>query len=82
MHIGIPLNMYSDVPAELTVITPFGERRPVLPVVDQYGLEFEAFSKALRQDLPVPTPAEDAVANQKVLDALLRSESSGSWETP
>jgi predicted dehydrogenase len=82
MHIGIPLNMYSDVPAELTVITTFGERRPVLPVVDQYGLEFEAFSKALRQDLPVPTPAEDAVANQKVLDALLRSESSGSWENP
>jgi len=82
MHIGIPLNMYPDVPPELTVITKFGERRPILPAADQYGLEFEAFSQALRQELPVPTPAADAVANQKVLDALFRSESSGSWETP
>jgi predicted dehydrogenase len=64
------------------VITGIGERRPVLPAADQYGLEFEAFSKALRQDRPVPTPAEDAVANQKVLDALFRCESSGSWEAP
>jgi predicted dehydrogenase len=64
------------------VITGIGERRPVLPAADQYGLEFEAFSKALRQDSPVPTPAEDAVANQKVLDALFRCESSGSWEAP
>jgi predicted dehydrogenase len=82
MHIGIPLNMYPDVPPELTVITGIGERRPVLPAADQYALEFEAFSRALRLNLPVPTPAEDAVANQKVLDALFRCESSGLWETP
>jgi predicted dehydrogenase len=82
MHIGVPLNMYPDVPPELTVITRFGERRPVLPPADQYELEFEAFSEALRLDLPVPTPPKDAVANQKVLDALFRSESSGVWETP
>ena len=72
----------SDVPPQLTVITRFGERRPVLPAADQYGLEFEAFSEALRRNLPVPTPPADAVANQKVLDALFRSESSGSWESP
>jgi predicted dehydrogenase len=82
IHFGIPFNMYADVPPELVVITRFGERRPVLPAADQYRLEFEAFSEALRRDLPVPTPAEDAVANQKVLDALFRSESSGGWEAP
>jgi predicted dehydrogenase len=82
IHIGIPFNMYPDVPPFLTVITRFGERCPVLPAADQYGLEFEAFSEALRRDLPVPTPPEDAVANQKVLDALFRSETSGVWETP
>jgi predicted dehydrogenase len=82
IHIGVPFNMYPDVPPLLTVVTGIGERRPVLPAADQYGLEFEAFSKALRRDLPVPTPAEDAVSNQKVLDALFRSESSGSWEVP
>jgi predicted dehydrogenase len=82
MHIGIPFNMYPDIPPRLTVITSIGERRPELPAVDHYGLEFEAFSQALRLDLPVPTPPADAVANQRVLDALLRSEASGKWETP
>jgi len=82
IHIGIPFNMYPDVPPSLTVFTEIGERHPILPAADQYALEFEAFSKALRQQLPVPTPASDAVANQKVLDALFRSESSGGWETP
>jgi predicted dehydrogenase len=82
IHFSIPFNMYADVSPELVVITRFGERRPALPAADQYGLEFEAFSDALRRDLPVPTPAEDAVANQKVLDALFRSESSGGWEAP
>jgi predicted dehydrogenase len=82
IHIGIPFNMHPDVPPQLTVITGIGERRPILPAADQYGLEFEAFSQALRRDLPVPTPAEDAVSNQKVLDALFRCESSGTWEVP
>jgi predicted dehydrogenase len=81
IHIGVPFNMFPDVPPLLTVVTSIGERRPVLPAADQYGLEFEAFSTALRRDLPVPTPAEDAVSNQKVLDALFRSESSGGWES-
>jgi predicted dehydrogenase len=82
MHIGVPFNMFPDTPPQFTVITPIGERKPELPAADQYGLEFEAFSKALRLDLPVPTPVEDAVANQKVLDALFRSESTGRWEAP
>jgi len=82
LHIEIPFNMYPDVPPVLTVTTPIGERRPGLAAADQYGLEVEAFSIAFRKDLPVPTPAGDAVANQKVLDALFRSETSGRWETP
>jgi predicted dehydrogenase len=81
IHLGIPFNMYGDVAPQLTITTPIGQRRPPLPAADQYGLEFEAFSKALRGDLPVPTPPEDAVANQRVLDALFRSEASGSWES-
>ncbi len=82
IHIEVPFNISPDTPPQLVVITGIGERRPTLPAADQYGLEFEAFSKALRRDLPVPTPAEDAVSNQKVLDALFRCESSGTWEVP
>jgi predicted dehydrogenase len=80
ISVRVPFNMYPDSPARLTVATGVGEREPVLPAADQYGLEFEAFSRALREDRPAPTPAEDAVANMRVLDALLASERSEAWE--
>ncbi len=80
ISIEVPFNMYPDVAPVMTVATSIGQRQPELPPADQWGLEFELFSKALREGLPVPTPAEDAVANQKVLDALFRSEASGRWE--
>lgn len=78
--VHLPFNAFPDSPARLTVTTGVGEREPVLPAVDHYGLEFEEFSRALREDRPVPTPPEDAVANQKVLDALSASSRSGRWE--
>jgi len=78
--VQIPINAYPDTPLRITVTTGVGEREPVLPAADQYGLEFEAFSRALREDRPVPTPPQDAVDNMKVLDALLASERSGRWE--
>jgi predicted dehydrogenase len=68
--VEVPVNMYPDRPARITVTTGVGAREPALPAADQYGLEFEAFSRALREERPVPTPPEDAVSNQKVLDAL------------
>jgi predicted dehydrogenase len=80
MKIWIPVNAFPDSPMRLTVTNGIGEREPELPAVDQYALEFEEFSRALREDRPVPTPPEDAVANMKVLDALLASERSGRWE--
>jgi predicted dehydrogenase len=78
--VHLPFNAFPDSPARLTVTNGVGEREPELPAVDQYGLEFEEFSRALREDHPVPTPPEDAVANQKVLDALFASSQSGRWE--
>jgi predicted dehydrogenase len=80
--VHLPFNAFPDAPMRLTVTNGVGKREPTLPAVDQYGLEFEAFSRALREDLPVPTPPEDAVSNQKVLDALFASERSGGWERP
>jgi predicted dehydrogenase len=73
-------NIFPDVPAQLHVTTGLGLRTVVLPAVDQYGLLFEEFSKAVRSGGPVPFPPEDAVSNMKVLDAIFRSEKSGSWE--
>jgi predicted dehydrogenase len=49
---------------------------------DQYTLQGDLFSRAIRAGGPAPAPLEDAVANMAVLDALLRSAETGRWETP
>lgn len=40
---------------------------------DHYTLQGDAFSKAIREDIEVPTPLDDAVANMKAIDALFES---------
>ena len=79
--VQIPFNMYPDVPAKVTVVTSVGTRQIEFEPTDQYAELFEEFSFAVAEDLPVPTPPEDAVANQKVLDAVFKSAESGMWET-
>lgn len=41
-----------------------------IPAANQYGIQADLFSRAIREDGPVPTPPEDAVANMAVLDRL------------
>jgi len=51
-----------------------------LPESDQYMLQGEAFSRAVRGATALPYGIEDAIANMRVVDALFRSEKSGAWE--
>lgn len=48
-------------------------------ICDQYIIETDAFSLAVLNDTPVPTPLEDALANMKVIEAFVESGRSGSW---
>ena len=52
----------------------------LLPACDQYSLEGDAFSQAIRGDIPLPYGVEDAIQNMHIIDALFRSEQSGKWE--
>ncbi len=80
LSIGIPFNAYPDTPMQLSVTGAIGTRSVYTPAVDQYVEMFEAFSRAIREGTPAPTPPQDAIDNMKVLDALFRSEKSGTWE--
>jgi predicted dehydrogenase len=51
-----------------------------LPPSDQYMLQGEAFSRAIRGEVELPYGVEDAVRNMRVIDALFRSEKSRRWE--
>jgi predicted dehydrogenase len=48
--------------------------------VDQYALQGDAFSRAIRGEGSVPSTIESAVANMAVIDALFRSTTTGRWE--
>lgn len=47
---------------------------------DQFQLQGEAFSRAVRGEIEWRYGVDDAVANMRVIDALFRSEKSGHWE--
>ena len=48
-------------------------------ICDQYTIEGDAFSQAILDDTPVPTPIDDAVANMRVIDAVFASARTGGW---
>ena len=51
-----------------------------LPESDQYMLQGEAFSRAIRGEIELPYGVDDAIRNMRVIDALFRSERSNAWE--
>lgn len=46
---------------------------------DQYMLEVDAYCRAILNDTPVPTRIEDAVANLRVIEAIVHSHRNGGW---
>lgn len=50
-----------------------------LPACDQYGLQGEAFAKAIRGVEPLPYDQKDAVRMMKILDAIVESGKTGRW---
>ena len=51
-----------------------------LPVADQYQLQAEAFSHAVRHEPPDSTALDDALWNMRTIDALFASARSGRFE--
>lgn len=74
--IEIPFNIPPDLPTRILQFS--GGDPPVSPGVeiheveagDQYGIQVDAFSRAVRDDLPVPTDPQDAVANLEVIERI------------
>jgi len=83
VEIEIPFNAPNDQPCKLWHQVESGEINEIeFEVCDQYGIQGDLFSQAIRNDTPVPTPIADAVGNMKVIEAIVRSAESGQWETP
>ena len=49
---------------------------------DQYTIQGDAFSRAIREDGEAPVSVSDGINNMAVIEAIFRSAESGRWETP
>jgi predicted dehydrogenase len=59
-----------------------GQVTEEIPPCDQYTLQGDWFSRAIREGGEVPVPLEDALQNMAVIDAVFRSGETGKWEQP
>jgi predicted dehydrogenase len=88
LDVEIPFNAPTDKPSRLFLDNGkdlYGGASQVtelLPVCNQFTIQADLFSKAVRGMGEVPNPMEDAVANTAVLEALSRSAQTGRWERP
>ena len=87
IEIEIPFNAPPDRPTRLFVddgrdVFGGGIRIETIPVCDQYTVQGDAFSKAIREGGEVPVPLEDAIANMAVIEAVFRAGESRRWEMP
>lgn len=80
IEIEIPFNAPPDRPCKIWHGDDAGIEEVILEICNQYTIQGDLFSRAVLEEREVPTPLEDAVANMQVIDALVRSARSGSWE--
>jgi predicted dehydrogenase len=79
VEIDIPFNAPPDRPCTMRHETARGIDEIALDVCDQYTIQGELFAKSVLEDRPVPTPIEDAVANMRVIEAVVESGRTGRW---
>ena len=78
LEIEIPFNAPNDRPCRIFVD---GELRDFARC-DQYRIQGDLFSQAIRHNTAVPVPLEDAIHNMRAIEAVFRSAKTGAWEAP
>jgi len=87
IEIEIPFNAPNDRPCRIFIDDDgniFGENitSESIPTCDQYTVQGDIFSRAIRENTRVPVPLEDAIRNMAVIEAIFLSAESGKWESP
>jgi len=77
--VHIPFNTFVDVPSRITVTDGIGTRDVEFPASNAYGLMFDAFAAAVKENKPIPLSGQDAINNMKVVDAVRESAKKGKW---
>jgi predicted dehydrogenase len=85
ISVEIPFNTPSDRESRIFVddgrdVVGSGIETITFPPVDQYLLQADRFSEAVKGVGKVPVPLESAIGNMAVIDALFRSAETKEWE--
>ena len=84
LEVRIPFNAPIDRPTEIVIdscvdLVGTGARVETFPTCDQYTLQGDAFSRAVRGEASLEYPIEDAIQNMRIIDACFRSAREGVW---
>ena len=82
IEIEIPFNAPPDKPCKMLFQNNEIIEEIEIKICDQYTIQGDLFSLAVLNNEKVPTPIEDAVANMKVLEAVIQSAEKEEWCTP
>ena len=85
IELTVACNSYADKPNSILIddgsqFEGLSGKTETFPIFDQYTIEAEEFSKAVRGEREPVTTLENSVANMAVLDAVFRSAESEAWE--
>jgi predicted dehydrogenase len=85
IEIEIPFNAPTGETSRIIVddcrdLTGTGRTVEEFAACDQYGIQADVFSKAVREGTAPAVPLEDSVRNMAVIDAIFRAAERGTWE--
>ena len=87
IEIEIPFNAPPDRPCRIFIddgkqLGNAGVQIEELPTTDQYTVQGEVISGAIRSGRPLEFPLENALHGMRIIDAVFRSAKTGHWELP
>ena len=87
IEIEIPFNAPADRPCRIFVddgadLSGRGIETIEVPPCNQYTIQGDLFSRAIREGSPAPYPLEDTIANMRVIEAVFRSAATDRWVEP
>jgi predicted dehydrogenase len=87
IEVEVPFNAPIDRPSRILIddgtdLLGTGLKVESFPICNQFTIQADLFSAAIRNNTEVPNPLEGAIQNMAVIEALFRSTKSGTWETP
>jgi predicted dehydrogenase len=87
IEVETPLNPPVDRPIRIVIddgpdLSGAGLSTETISPCDQFTIQGDLFSRAIREDSGIPVPLEDSIRNLAVLEMIALSAQTGLWQSP